>query len=129
MLEKGIKMRVCVVGNDGVVSTHFGHSNEVSLYEVYGNHFDKLETVQIIGHEHEGVPRVVCSFEPDVIICGSLGEKAKKRFEEHGISMMTGANGPVDHVMSLFIQGVLKSVESTCQGHTHDDDHDCHHDH
>ena len=120
-------MRVCVVGNDGVVSTHFGHSNEVSLFEVFGSDYAKLETVQIIGHEHEGVPRVVCSFDPDVIICGSLGEKAIKRISEQGISLMMGATGSVDHVMSLFAKGILKSVEATCSGEGHD--HDCHHDH
>lgn len=124
-MEMENKMRVCIVCQEGVVSKHMGQSEQVSLYEVYDNFYEKIETVSVIGHEHEGIPRVVCSLDPDLLICGQMGIKAFEKFTAKGIAMLMGAEGNVDDVMNLYVKGLLKTDESLCTTHVHD--HGCNH--
>jgi predicted Fe-Mo cluster-binding NifX family protein len=119
------KMRVCIVCHEGVVSQHMGQSEQVSLYEVYGDAYEMIETISVIGHEHEGIPRVVCSLDPDVLICGKMGTKAYDKFTAKGISMFMGAEGSVDDVMNLYVKGLLKAETSLCTSHVHN--HGCNH--
>ena len=58
----------------------------------------------------------------DVVLCGGLGRRAVRRFEDSGIAVMVGAEGTVKDALLAYREGRLAPAdeESACPGHDHD---------
>ena len=54
-------------------------------------------------------------------MCGGLGPKAIKQFENFGIEVFVGAKGTVEETINLFKAGQLSmaSDENACKEHRH----------
>lgn len=110
-------MKVALVLEKENISTHFGKSNCIAIYEV--NHEATLiKKIENFKHEHGGIPKRIINEKVDVVICGNLGNQAKQNMINQDIEVISGINGKVDDVLLKLINNELISSTDTCtDGH------------
>lgn len=119
-------MQICIPtldrnGLNSAVSPHFGkasafavvndETNEISFLENNGTHHGgALTPAQIIGQA--GV---------DVVLCGGLGVKAVRLFEQQGVMVYCNASGTVSDALKAYKTGDLQAAtdQNACQHHGH----------
>lgn len=117
-------MRVCVPssgsgGLDDYVGEHFGRVPTYTIVDV------DTGKVEVISNESEhmggsGLPADLLAQEGvDTMICGSLGRKAINLFDQHGITVHTGAEGTVKEAVERWKGGKLSpaSESDACEQH------------
>lgn len=107
-------MKIAIVSQQGMVSSHFGKSDAIICFNEHGKQLKKIEKIK---HEHEGIPHLIIDEGVDVVICEQLGQKAKTRFDALNIKVVTGAKGKVLDVIDLYINNQLKVKDNICKGH------------
>ena len=120
-------MYLGIACKEGKVSEHFGQSDELRIFEICEDQYKQLRTIEGFGHKHEGFPQIVIASDIHVLICGHMGEKARRLIESHDIEIISGAQGDIGEVLNLYLKHELISVIDDCKGHNHDHDHH-HHD-
>ncbi len=115
-------MKICIVTDQYQVSMHFGQSKTIDIYEVDNQRFHHIETIDVI-HEHEGIPALIMDTKIKYLICGNLGDKARTRLTQAGITILEGVTGDVNEVIQAFASGQLISKDGTCEEHNHHHEH------
>lgn len=116
-------MKIAVATEGNMVSAHFGHCPEYSIYSVKDNKIDSKVVIPSPGHEPGFLPVYLAQVGVSCIIAGGMGPKAQQLFEQKKIQVVTGAQGPVDSIIKEFLSGDLETGESQC--HHTEADHDC----
>lgn len=116
-------MKIAVATDGNMVSAHFGHCPEYSIFNVEDNRISSKVVIPNPGHEPGFLPEYLSKIGVSCIIAGGMGPRAQQLFEEKNVQVVTGAEGPVDGVVRQFISGELKTGESRC--HHTETDHNC----
>lgn len=103
--------------------------------EVVGEHFGRVPTYTIVDQEtgntsvienntmHMGgtgyAPDLISGHGADVMLCGGLGRRAIRFFEDAGIMVYVGARGTVKDAIEMFNRGELVKAtdETACSQH------------
>lgn len=110
-------MKVAIPTIDGVLSPHFGHSQEFTLVDV---DLEKKEIKRVSRevpppHEPGVLPRWLKELGCDIVIAGGMGQRAVAFFEQSGIQVITGA--PVqkaDEVVQAYLASRLATGGNLC---------------
>ena len=113
-------MKIAVASDGSMVSGHFGHCEGFTMYDVENNQVSNKTFVANPGHKPGYLPVFLKEQNADVIIAGGMGETAQVLFEENGIEVVVGAQGPIDDIVKQFADGLLKSTGSVCREHEHE---------
>lgn len=124
ILEKdgGNKMKIAVACVNGEVAQHFGHCENFFICEAEDNEIIKSEFIQNPGHRPGFLPNYLNDIGVNVIIAGGMGGGAIDIFNEKGIEVITGAKGDAKAVSEVYLQGNLKSTNTVCREHQHEDE-------
>lgn len=125
-------MKICFpTANDGGMDDEIGfHFGRVPTYTIYD---DETEDIEVIPNESshmggKGLPADLLAEEGvDVMVCGDLGRKAIRLFDEHCITVYTGASGKsVREALNAWENDDLSvaSESDGCQEHAFRGDHD-----
>ena len=106
-------MKVGIANDGGMVSPHFGHCREYSIYTVENGTFSRRD-INNPGHQPGALPALLKQEGVTHVIAGGMGPKAVEIFSSHGIQVLIGVSGEVDSVMKDFLAGNIVSGESTC---------------
>lgn len=107
-------MKIAVASQGNMVSPHFGHCPEFSLYETENGSVVKKTIIPNPGHRPGFLPRFLAEKGVNCIIAGGMGPAAVDLFRQHGIETVIGASGSVDKVVSDYLSGSLAVGESAC---------------
>jgi len=107
-------MKIAVVSENKMVSSHFGKSDEIVCFNEKGI---IVETIKVEKHEHEGNFHLLMKADVDVVICMQLGKKVMERLVEHKIKVLSGVRGNIDEVITKYVNHTLVSKENICQHH------------
>ena len=125
ILEKeggGKKMKIAVASEKEMVTEHFGHCADFSIFEANNNEIVKSELIPNPGHKPGFLPNFLNDMGVNVIISGGMGGGAIEIFNEKGIEVIIGAKGSAEAAVNSYLQGDLKSTGSVCHEHQHHDE-------
>lgn len=120
-------MKVAVPTRDGHVDDHFGHCDHYTVFTVEENKIVNEETLpspQGCGCK-SGVAKVLRDLGVEVMLAGSMGDGAKNKLEEQGISVIRGCSGAVGTLMKTYLAGYVLDSGTGCSSHEHH--HECGH--
>lgn len=111
-------MKIAVASDNKKVSQHFGHCESFEIFHMDGQEVAKSESVGNPGHRPGFLPNFLNDLGVDVIISGGMGGGAIDIFNEHGITVVTGAVGESEVAAVGYASGSLVSAGTVCQ-HEH----------
>jgi predicted Fe-Mo cluster-binding NifX family protein len=130
-------MKIAIATDNNMVSAHFGHCPEFTIYDVVGKKVNSKEVVENPGHQPGFLPKFLAGMGVNCIIAGGMGPMAKDLFAENDIVTVTGVSGNIDEVIEEFLKGNIEDSGNLCDHpegeHEHCDHHgegehgNCHH--
>ena len=109
-------MKVVIPTDDNMVSAHFGHCAQFTIYDI-DEVQKKVNSKKVIdnpGHEPGFLPRYLADFGINCIIAGGMGSRARQLFDQNNIQTITGATGETDKVIQYYLEGSLENKGSFC---------------
>ncbi|BBJ28953.1 NifB/NifX family molybdenum-iron cluster-binding protein [Athalassotoga saccharophila] len=106
---------VPVMGNEGMeaeISGHFGHAPFFAFVELENG---KIESVEFRENPFEGqhaqgnVPSFLIKNKVNVLVAGSLGQRAYEILTENGIKVYPYASGTLKDAIDAYISGKIDS--------------------
>ncbi len=107
-------MKAAISTDGGKVSAHFGRCPSFTIVTVEGQQVTARETIANPGHHPGYLPQFLHERGVDCIVAGGMGHRARALFEEKGISMVVGIEGPVEEAAKKLARGQLKGGDNTC---------------
>lgn len=110
-------MRIAIPIAGGLLSQHFGHSEQFALFDVSPQNGEVLNSTVVEPPPHApGVlPVWLRQQGAEVIITGGMGARAHARFQEAGIRVITGAPSlPPEQILRDFLAGTLVTGPNVC---------------
>ncbi|ABP65871.1 Dinitrogenase iron-molybdenum cofactor biosynthesis protein [Caldicellulosiruptor saccharolyticus DSM 8903] len=104
-----MKIAVMLIGDK--ISPHFGGSEKVCIYTVENGAIVKKEYFDMPEHKAGLFAKFIKQKEADVVIAGSMGERARYIFDSLGIRYFIGVLGSPDEAVEKLLKGELKSDE------------------
>ena len=112
-------VRIAFPTNDRIhVEEHFGHAKEFAFVNVESGKPGVAEFIVPPPHAPGVIPKFVGDHNANVIITGGMGQMAVDLFKQQGIEVILGAQGTIDDVISVYLEGTLESSGSVCD-HQH----------
>lgn len=118
-------MKIAVTYDNGNVFQHFGRTENFKVYEVEDNKVISSEIIGSNGIGHGALAGLLADEEIEVLICGSIGDGAQNALAEAGITLVAGAEGNTDDVVTSYLAGELISTGANCDHHDHEEGHSC----
>lgn len=112
-------MKIAVASEHDMVTGHFGHCINFNIYEAEGQKITKSESIPNPGHRPGFLPNYLHDLGVQVIISGGMGGGAVDIFNEKGIEVILGAQGPAREAVQQYLLGRLASTGSICHDHQH----------
>ncbi len=127
-------MKIAVTYKDGNVFQHFGHTEQFKVYDIENGKIQMTSVVDTNGNGHGALAGILKEGGINTLICGGIGNGAKRALAEAGIELYGGVSGDADQAVADLLSDSLKynpNVVCNHHGeHHHGDGHNCgnHHD-
>jgi predicted Fe-Mo cluster-binding NifX family protein len=106
--------RIAIAADGSGVSSHFGHCEKFEIYHIRNNQIVHHECIISPGHEPGKLPRLLASCGVTHVLAGGMGMKAVQIFEEQGIGVVLGVQGPVEQIAENFAVDRVVPGQSMC---------------
>ncbi|MFC1566664.1 NifB/NifX family molybdenum-iron cluster-binding protein [bacterium] len=108
-------MKIALPLVNGKFSMHFGHCEELAVFEVEGNEIKRQIKLTPPPHEPGVLPRFMHEHGMDCIIAGGMGMRAQQLFGQYGIKVVVGAQGTdSEQIVKDYLNGNLETGENIC---------------
>ena len=118
-------MRFAVPISSGVLSLHFGHSEQFALIDVDAEKKEIInrEVIELPGHSCGSLVDLLAARDVSAVIAGGMGTTPRRLFQENGIGVVLGAleSDPEKAVLD-YMNGILATGDNAC-----DNPNRCHH--
>ena len=107
-------MKLAVAAQDGRIFQHFGRCETFAVYSVEDGKILERSVLDTKGSGHAALAGFLKGAGVDVVICGGLGDGAKRMLASAGIGLVSGAEGNVGDAVSDYLAGRLKDMGGSC---------------
>jgi len=107
-------MKIAVATEGNMVSAHFGHCSQYTIYDVDGNKINKKEIIANPGHQPGFLPGYLARLGVNCIIAGGMGPNAQQLFAQNNIATITGVSGRVDDAIQEYLKGNITGGGNLC---------------
>ena len=115
------KMRIAVTYDNGQVFQHFGHTEQLKLYDVADGKVVHSEVVDTNGSGHGALAGFLIQHGVDVLICGGIGGGAQMALAQVGVRLYGGVQGDADAAVNALLAGNLDyNPDVRCNHHDHE---------
>ncbi len=121
-------MKIAVTYENGQIFQHFGHTEQMKIYETNDHEILSSQVVDTNGSGHGALAGFLRSLGVEVLICGGIGGGAQMALAEAGIKLYGGCVGDADRaVQNLLDHTLMYNPNVKCSHHAegHDCGHDC----
>lgn len=124
-------MRVAVTYEKGQVFQHFGHTERFKVYDIESGEVKLATMVNTNGSGHGALADILKKLSVDTLICGGIGDGAKRALAEAGIKLYGGVSGDADQAVEALLTNTLAfDPDAACDHHGEHHDGACgEHDH
>ncbi|WP_394273118.1 NifB/NifX family molybdenum-iron cluster-binding protein [Butyricicoccus sp.] len=113
-------MRIAVTYENGMIFQHFGHTEQLKLYDVEHGRVTGTQVVATNGQGHGALSGFLAQANADVLICGGIGSGAQTALAEAGIQLYGGVVGLADEAVNAYLAGKLSyNPDVYCSHHEH----------
>ncbi|AZT89397.1 dinitrogenase iron-molybdenum cofactor biosynthesis protein [Caldicellulosiruptor changbaiensis] len=119
-----MKIAVMLIGDK--ISPHFGGSEKVCVYTIEDGAIVAKEYFNMPEHRAGLFAKFIKQKGADVVIAGSMGERARYIFDSLGIRYFIGVLGSPDEAVEKLLKGEIKSDEMLAR-EIHDHEEGLHH--
>lgn len=122
-------MKIAVTYQDGQIFQHFGHTEQMKVYDIQDDKIVNTEILSTDGNGHSAIADFLNDAEAKVLICGGIGPCAISALQEYGIILCAGVSGSADEAVENFLKGTLNyQSQANCSHHgNHEHHHGCDH--
>ncbi len=120
-------MKIAVTYENGEIFQHFGHTEQMKLYEVEGGRVVGSEICSTNGAGHGALAGFLRENGVDILICGGIGGGAQMALAEAGIKLYGGCWGSADQAVENLLNNTLMYNPNVQCSH-HEGEHSCGHD-
>ena len=114
-------MKIAVTYENGQIFQHFGHTEQIKLYEAADGKVTHAEVVDTNGSGHGALAGFLMQNGVDTLICGGIGGGAQAALAEVGIKLYGGVSGDADAAVSALLSGNLGYDPNVhCDHHDHE---------
>jgi len=111
-------MRIAVTYENGMVFQHFGHTERFKVYDIEDNRVILATTVNTNGSGHGALADILKKLNVNTLICGGIGDGAKRALSEAGIDLFPGVTGGADEAIEAYLSKRLNyDPLTTCDHH------------
>lgn len=121
-------MKVAVTYQNGEIFQHFGHTEQMKIYETGDGEILSSKVVDTNGSGHGALAGFLKDLGVEVLICGGIGGGAQMALAEAGIKLYGGCVGDADRAVQNLLDHTLMynpNVKCNHHGEGHDCGHDC----
>jgi predicted Fe-Mo cluster-binding NifX family protein len=111
-------VKVAISTDMGYVSAHFGRCASYTIVDIEEGKVVNREEIPNPGHQPGFLPQYLSDRGVNVIIAGGMGPRAQGLFAQKNIESLIGVQGPIDDVITKFIDQEIEAGEDLC-GHKH----------
>jgi len=112
---RGLKMKIAISSDLGMVSSHFGRCPEFTIVEIENNNVVNKEVIPNPGHKTGFLPGFFNEKGVNYVIAGGAGSMAQQFFDKYNIKLIVGVQGKIDQVIDDFIHNKLEKGNSMCK--------------
>ncbi len=113
-------MRIAVTYQNGEIFQHFGHSEQIKIYDIQDGKIVDSKVVDTSATGHGALVEVLRAAKVDVLICGGIGGGAQMALAQAGIRLYGGVSGNADEQVAAFLQNNLQyNPDVHCDHHEH----------
>lgn len=120
-------MKIAVTYENGVIFQHFGHTQQMKIYEAENGEVISSQIVDTNGSGHGALAGFLRAHGVDVLICGGIGGGAQMALADAGIKLYGGCSGEADQAVKNLLNNTLMYNPNVQCSH-HEGGHDCGHD-
>ena len=111
-------MRIAATVENGQIFEHFGHTERFKIYDIEQNKVVVATTVNTNGSGHGALADILKKIKVDTLICGGIGEGAKRALAEANIAVFGGVKGDADRAVEALLNGTLQfDPKAACSHH------------
>ena len=117
-------MRIAVTYENGQVFQHFGHTQQMKIYDAENGQIVAEQVADTTGSGHGALAGFLSGLKVDVLICGGIGAGAQQALAQAGIKLYGGVTGGANDAVKAFLAGTLHyNADVHCDHHNHDHEH------
>ena len=119
-------IKIAIPTRNQLVDEHFGHCENYLVVTID-------EKKQIVNHKiipaesgcgcKSGIADILRQQNVSVLLAGNMGQGAVEKFCIAGIEVVRGCSGPIDQLISNYLQGDIRDTGITCAHHEHHHGH------
>lgn len=117
-------MKIAVTYESGNIFQHFGHTEQLKIYEVEDNKVKSEKIIDVNGSGHGALVDLLVDNGVNTLICGGIGGGARIGLEDANIKLYGGVSGNADGAVKSLISGTLEYNENVQCTH-HNDEYSC----
>ncbi len=118
-------MKIAVTYEDGKIFQHFGHTEQMKIYDVENKEILSSEIVSTNGSGHGALAEFLKNLGVETLICGGIGKGAKDALSSLGITLYGGVDGNADDAVFALLNDNLDYNENIECSHNHEHEHNC----
>lgn len=112
-------MIIAATYENGNIFQHFGHCENFKIFEVDNKTVLSTKIINTMGQGHGALAGLLAENNVNVLICGGIGEGAKKALSNAAIKLYPGVTGNADNAVQELLNGTLQyNPDTTCNHHS-----------
>ena len=118
-------MKIAVTTQGDQIFQHFGKCPIFTVYSIENGSIQGKTQIDASQNGHAALTGFLKSAGIDLVICGGIGDGAKKMLSGAGIKLISGVEGSIEDTVNLYLSGNLKDAGGSCNHDDHGSDHVC----
>jgi predicted Fe-Mo cluster-binding NifX family protein len=116
-------MKIAVTTQGDQIFQHFGQCLTFTVFSVENGVIKDRTAIDASQNGHSALAGFLKGAGVDVVICGGIGDGAKKMLA--GLELISGVEGNIDDAVSAYLSGRLNDQGGSCSHEDHDHAHTC----
>lgn len=110
--------RIAVPYENGNIFQHFGRTERFQVFDVKNDEVTVVTTINTNGSGHGALADILKKCKVDTLICGGIGDGAKRALDEAGIVFYGGVKGKSEKAVDdLLKQDLIFDMLVECEPH------------